>query len=648
MRPRPSLGGTITGTTQLSVTPASLVSLTVTPPNAQLAQGTTQAFTATGLFTDSSTQDLTTQVTWQSSDAAIATISNAAGSQGRATGIAPGGPIVISATAPPSLGGTITGTTQLSVTAASLVSLTVTPPNAQLARGTTQAFTATGLFTDSSTQDLTLQVTWQSSDAAIATISNAAGSQGRATGVAPGGPIVISATAPPSLGGTITGTTQLSVIPFNNPPSFMLGPNQTVLENAGQQTVAPWATAVSPGPPDEANQAVNFIVSTTNNALFTMLPAISPDGTLTYTPAINTNGVATVTVLLQDNGGTANGGMDTSPPQTFTITVVDNRPPTFASILATPTLARAGVTVTITFSVSEALQSNPTVVVAGNQATFRSLAGLTYTYTYTVQGTEPMGAAFITITGTDLAGNVGLGGSSITLDFTPPVATITFPGSALLTYTQVTVRGTAQDTNSITNVLVNGVTAASTDGFAHWEAVLLLGFGLQQTLAVSTTDMAGNTNAAAASATVDVVASISGADRGTGTAFEQPLAIAIEASGQWLVVDNSLGVVVRVDPATGNRTVVSGCISIPAAACQPPNLVGSGPEFVSPVAIAIEASGQWLVVDNSLDVVVRVDPATGDRTVVSGCIIIPGRRGPASPPTSLAAAPNLEPAGHCH
>ena len=352
------------------------------------------------------------------------------------------------------------------MTAARLVALTVTSPNAQLAQGTTQAFTATGLFADSSTQDLTTQVTWQSSDVAIATISNAAGSQGRATGVAPGGPIVISATAPPSLGGTITGTTLLSVIPLNNPPSFMLGPNQTVLENAGPQTVAPWATAIRPGPPDEANQAVNFIVSTSNNALFTVLPAISPNGTLTYTPAVHTNGVAVVTVRLQDNGGTANGGMDTSPPQTFTITVVDNRPPTFASILATPTLARASVSLTITFTASEALQSNPTVIVAGNPATFRSLAGLTYTYIYVVQGTEPAGTAFITITGTDLASNVGLGGSSITLDFTPPVATITFPGSSVLTYTQVTVRGTAQDTNGVANVLVNGVAATSTDGFA--------------------------------------------------------------------------------------------------------------------------------------------------------------------------------------
>jgi hypothetical protein len=31
-----------------------------------------------------------------------------------------------------------------------------------------------------------------------------------------------------------------------------------------------------------------------------------------------------VTVRIHDNGGTANGGVDTSAPQTFTITVIEN------------------------------------------------------------------------------------------------------------------------------------------------------------------------------------------------------------------------------------------------------------------------------------------------------------------------------------
>ncbi len=42
---------------------------------------------------------------------------------------------------------------------------------------------------------------------------------------------------------------------------------------------------------------------------------------MTYTPAANILGRATVTVRIHDNGGTANGGVDTSAAQTFTIEV---------------------------------------------------------------------------------------------------------------------------------------------------------------------------------------------------------------------------------------------------------------------------------------------------------------------------------------
>ena len=58
-----------------------------------------------------------------------------------------------------------------------------------------------------------------------------------------------------------------------------------------------------------------------NNGLFSSQPAVSASGTLTYTPAANANGSALVTVRLQDSGGTANGGVDTSAAQTFTIAV---------------------------------------------------------------------------------------------------------------------------------------------------------------------------------------------------------------------------------------------------------------------------------------------------------------------------------------
>ncbi|HKB14235.1 MAG TPA: MBG domain-containing protein, partial [Vicinamibacterales bacterium] len=116
-------------------------------------------------------------------------------------------------------------------------------------------------------------------------------------------------------------TVSITVTGVNDAPRFTKGADQTVLEDAGAQTVANWATTISAGPADESAQALNFIVSNNNSALFAVQPAISPTGTLTYTPAANTNGSATVTVQLHDNGGTANGGIDTSAAQTFTITV---------------------------------------------------------------------------------------------------------------------------------------------------------------------------------------------------------------------------------------------------------------------------------------------------------------------------------------
>jgi hypothetical protein len=105
-----------------------------------------------------------------------------------------------------------------------------------------------------------------------------------------------------------------------------------VLEDAGAQTVAGWATGISPGPANESSQSVTFDVSADNLGLFAVQPAVASDGKLTYTPAGDANGTATLTVKVVDNGGTANGGVDTSPAQPVTITVgAVNDAPSFAA-----------------------------------------------------------------------------------------------------------------------------------------------------------------------------------------------------------------------------------------------------------------------------------------------------------------------------
>ncbi|MDJ0835086.1 MAG: IPTL-CTERM sorting domain-containing protein [Acidobacteriota bacterium] len=125
-------------------------------------------------------------------------------------------------------------------------------------------------------------------------------------------------------GGDDTSPTEnftITVNPVNDEPSFTLGADETVLEDAGAQTVNGWATDLDEGATNESSQTLSFNVSNDNNALFSAQPAIDASGNLTYTPANDANGSATVTVSISDDGGTPNGGDDTSPDQTFTITV---------------------------------------------------------------------------------------------------------------------------------------------------------------------------------------------------------------------------------------------------------------------------------------------------------------------------------------
>jgi len=119
----------------------------------------------------------------------------------------------------------------------------------------------------------------------------------------------------------VTQTASVTFTLVNDAPSFTKGADQTVLEDAGAQSVSGWATSISAGPSDESSQTVSFTLSNDNNALFSVQPAVAADGTLTYTPAADASGTATVTISATDNGGTANGGDDTSDSQTFTITV---------------------------------------------------------------------------------------------------------------------------------------------------------------------------------------------------------------------------------------------------------------------------------------------------------------------------------------
>lgn len=177
----------LSATATVDVTPATLLSISIEPVNAKLAKGTNRQYVATGLYADNTVKPLTLEATWFSSAAAVAPIENSIGGWGRVTGETAG-----TTTIRAEFQG-VSGTAQLEVTDAALVTLEVTPFIASVPQGYTQVFTATGIFSDSSIQDLTGLATWKSSDETVMTVNNVLGLKGIATAISPG-PISISAT----------------------------------------------------------------------------------------------------------------------------------------------------------------------------------------------------------------------------------------------------------------------------------------------------------------------------------------------------------------------------------------------------------------------------------------------------------------------
>jgi hypothetical protein len=90
-------------------------------------------------------------------------------------------------------------------------------------------------------------------------------------------------------------------------------------------------------------------------------------------------------------------------------------------------------------------------------------------------------------------------------DDVAPVVSITSPANnSIVTTRRLSIVGTAQDDSAISELLVNGVPAESTDGYATWQADLRLEPGPGQAIVVSATDEQGNTDPEAARITVSV------------------------------------------------------------------------------------------------------------------------------------------------
>ncbi len=117
-------------------------------------------------------------------------------------------------------------------------------------------------------------------------------------------------------------TAQITVLSVNEAPNFqILGDRAHNISLTGVQTTPGWAHTFD-FTPDVGDAVSSFIVNvlTDPNDILAdgVAPAVSPAGELSY--SLNGgSGTATLEVFLQDNAGTANGGVDLSAAQNFSV-----------------------------------------------------------------------------------------------------------------------------------------------------------------------------------------------------------------------------------------------------------------------------------------------------------------------------------------
>ena len=306
-----------------SQTTVKLVSIAVTPTNPSIPLGTTEQFTATGTYSDNSTQNITTSVIWSSSAPSVATVSNAAGSIGQAV------PAAVGSTTITATSGSISGSTILTVTSATLVSITVTPANPSISLvAATEQFTATGTYSDNSTQNITTSVIWSSSAPSVATVSNAAGSIGQAV------PAAVGSTTITATSGSISGSTILTVTSATLVSITVTPINSSIAVGTNEQFTAIGTYS--------NNSTQNITTSVTWSSSNPSVATISSSGNATAVAA----GIATIT---------ATYGRSIAGSAALTV-----NPPTLVSIAVTAASSSIAVGATDQFTATGTYSNNST------------------------------------------------------------------------------------------------------------------------------------------------------------------------------------------------------------------------------------------------------------------------------------------------
>ncbi|MCY9874832.1 Ig-like domain-containing protein [Vibrio barjaei] len=164
--------GIVSNMVKITVTAEELVSIQVTPPILKLAKGNLVKVTATGYYTDDSTQDISNKVAWKTSSSSVAKITKDPVKNKVLIEAVDKGEAIIQVVLD---GITSRNDTAVSVSAATLDKIQITPAITNLPVGLTQQLTALGIYSDATTKDVSYQVMYTTGDAGVATVNASSG-----------------------------------------------------------------------------------------------------------------------------------------------------------------------------------------------------------------------------------------------------------------------------------------------------------------------------------------------------------------------------------------------------------------------------------------------------------------------------------------
>lgn len=148
----------------LSSTAPTFVSYAITPQNTFVPKGGNLQFTATGTFSDGSTRNITSLVSWTVDDNSVAAINSSGLMTNSWTGTTGIKVITVSA----AYLGTVL-TTKATIVLATLSSIYVNPNSITVNPSSTGTVAVLANYSDGSTLDVTSSVSWSSTDSSVAT-----------------------------------------------------------------------------------------------------------------------------------------------------------------------------------------------------------------------------------------------------------------------------------------------------------------------------------------------------------------------------------------------------------------------------------------------------------------------------------------------